>query len=319
MPRTPFADALRAARPEPLRALPPSTLQVNLGRRCNLACTHCHLACGPGRTEAMDGATAALVLRALERSPFAVLDLTGGAPELNPHFRALVAGGRRAGRRVLVRTNLSVLLEPGMEELPAFLADQGAELIASLPCYLEENVDAVRGGGSFAKSLAALRLLNGLGFGVSPARPLSLVYNPRGPSLAPGQAALEADYRRQLAARHGVVFTRLLAFANLPVGRFRDALERAGALEPYLDRLAAAFNPATLDGVMCRSLVSVRWDGTIHDCDFNLALGMPVTCRESRRIGELDHGALSRRAIAVGEHCFGCTAGQGSSCLGAVA
>jgi radical SAM/Cys-rich protein len=314
-----FAARVLAARGASLRAEGVATLQVNLGARCNLACTHCHVSAGPGRTETMGAETAAAVLRALVAGGIPALDLTGGAPELNPHFRGLVAGARAAGRRVIVRSNLSVFSEPGMADLPEFLSGQGAEVIASLPCYLEENVDAVRGGGTYARCVEALRRLNALGYGLPGGPALGLVYNPRGPSLPPSQGALEADYRRELRARFGVEFSRLYAFANMPLGRFREHLARTGGLEAYRERLAAAFNPAALAGLMCRSLVSVSWDGSLHDCDFNQALGLPLAKGLPRRIGEFDRAALSRREIAVGEHCFGCTAGQGSSCFGAVA
>lgn len=290
------------------------TLQANLGYRCNLACRHCHVAAGPARTEVMDGETAASVLRALLDNPLETLDLTGGAPELHPRFRWLVAGARRAGRRVIARTNLSVFFEPGLEDTPRFLRDHGVEVVASLPCYLEDGVDRVRGRGTFAKCIAALRLLNDLGYGTgSPDLVLTLVHNPAGASLAPAQGALEAEYRRELGARYGISFTGLFAFANMPIGRFRDFLDRAGELDRYLGKLACAFNPWNLEGIMCRRLVSVGWDGTIYDCDFNQTLGTGVTTERSRHIGAFDHAALSRREIAVGDQCYGCTAGQGST------
>ncbi len=291
-----------------------SVLQVNLGYRCNLACQHCHVAGGPARTEVMDRATAESVLRVLLENPLETLDLTGGAPELNPNFRWLVAEARRAGRHVIVRTNLSVFFEPGLEETPRFLREHGVEVVASLPCYLEDNVDLVRGSGTFAKCIAGLRQLNELGYGNgSPDLKLSLVYNPRGPFLAPAQGVLEEDYRRELGARYGISFTGLFTFTNMPIGRFRDFLVRTGGFEQYLGKLACAFNPQTLDGVMCRRLVSVGWNGAIHDCDFNQVLGLAVTPEGSRHIASFDYEALSRRTIAVDDHCYGCTAGQGST------
>lgn len=320
MTAPPFQERLLAAGLSPLRAGGVRVLQVNLGYRCNLACRHCHVAGGPARAESMSAVTAAEVLRVLRESPLETLDLTGGAPELNPNFRTLVGEARRAGRRVIVRTNLSVLLEPGQEDTPEFLRDHGAEVVASLPCYLEDGVDQVRGGGTFAKCIAALRRLNALGYGTGAAGPaLSLVHNPSGATLAPAQGELEAAYRRELAARHGVSFSSLYAFTNMPIGRFRDFLLRTGGLDQYLGRLACAFNPQTLESVMCRLFVSVGWDGALYDCDFNQALGLPVTPGHSRHIASFDYRTLAERDIAVGDHCYGCTAGQGSSCLGAVA
>jgi radical SAM/Cys-rich protein len=254
------------------------------------------------------------VLLALRDNPIATLDITGGAPEMNPHFRALVVGARAAGKRVICRTNLTIFFERGMDDIPEFYQKQGVELIASLPCYLEDNVDRLRGDGVYQKSISALRRLNSLGYGDDTnSLPLSLVYNPAGAFLAPPQGALEADYKRVLQERHGIVFTRLFALANMPVGRFRDALARSKNLEAYLTMLAAAFNPATLDNIMCRSMVSVGWDGSLYDCDFNQILGLTVASDAPHHIREFDLDGLSRRAIVTGDHCFGCTAGQGST------
>ncbi len=297
----------------PLTARGITVLQVNMGYRCNMSCRHCHVSAGPGRNEVMDGAVVDSVLRVMEKNPVGTLDITGGAPELNPHFRRLVAGARNAGRRVIVRTNLTIFFEPGMGDLPEFYGEKGVELIASLPCYLEENIRAVRGDGAFKKSIDALRMLNGLGFGKTADRPLSLVYNPAGPFLPPLQDALEADYRRELGSRYGISFTRLYAFTNMPIGRFRESLVRSGALAQYEDMLASSFNPGTLDNIMCRNLVSVGWDGTLYDCDFNQILGLAVTPEGARHVRDFDYAALSGREIAAGDHCFGCTAGQGST------
>ncbi len=308
-----FSEAVLASRHKQLTASGIKVLQVNLGNRCNLACTHCHVSAGPARTEAMGGSTAELVLTALRASPIEVLDITGGAPELNPHFRDLVRNARRSGKRVIARTNLAVFFEPGMQDLPEFYRDNGVELVASLPCYLEENIRAVRGNDAFGKSIEALRCLNALGFGTSADRSLSLVYNPGGPFLPPLQAGLEADYRRELAVRYGISFTRLYTFANMPIGRFRNALEQAGRLEQYRALLASSFNAATLESVMCRSLLSVGWDGRLADCDFNLVLGIPLADDAPRHIRAFDYDRLTSRRIAVDEHCYGCTAGQGSS------
>jgi radical SAM/Cys-rich protein len=259
------------------------------------------------------------VLRVLGDNPIDTLDITGGAPELSPHFQMLVARAKTAGKRVIVRSNLTVLLDKGHEDLAEFYVDHDVDIVASLPCYLQENVDAVRGSGAFEKSIKALHLLNRMGFGTRPdGRSITLVYNPRGAFLSPSQCALEADYKRELKDRYNVTFTRLFAFTNMPVGRFRDSLIRNDNLEIYQEMLASAFNPATLDTVMCRSLVSVGWDGRLYDCDFNQALDLGVENRVPWHINDFDHDALSRRTIAVDDHCFGCTAGQGSSCLGAM-
>jgi radical SAM/Cys-rich protein len=314
MPTVPFKEKVLAVRPGPLRADGVRVLQVNLGYRCNLACKHCHVSGGPARPESMDAQTAASVLRVLRENPLETLDLTGGAPELNPSFRWLVGEARRAGRHVIVRTNLSVFFEPGLEDTPRFLRDHGVEVVASLPSYLEDGVDRVRGSGTFAKCLAGLRQLNDLGYADDASGlTLKLVYNPPGALLAPAQADLEEVYRRELGTRHGVSFSGLFTFTNMPIGRFRDFLARSGGCDPYLGKLASAFNPQTLDSVMCRRLVSVGWDGTLYDCDFNLSLGLPVSAENSRHIASFDREALARRLIAVGDHCYGCTAGQGST------
>jgi radical SAM/Cys-rich protein len=263
----------------------------------------------------MDGKTVHAVLRVLRESLIPTLDLTGGAPELNQHFRMLVREARTAGKRVIVRTNLTVFFEPGNEDLPEFYREHQVELIASLPCYLEQNVDAARGSGAYAKSIEALRRLNGLGYGREGQDQLllSLVYNPGGPFLPPRQDSLEADYKRELGSRFGVSFNHLYVFTNMPVGRFRSSLRDKGELDRYLALLASSFNPAALERVMCRSMLSVGWDGTLCDCDFNQVMAMPVAPPPYRHIDSFDHAVLSSRTISVGDHCFGCTAGQGSS------
>ena len=316
LPRGSFPDAVRSVRNEPLTAQGITTLQVNVGYRCNLACAHCHVEAGPGRTEAMDRETIDSVLRALAESPLATLDITGGAPELNPHFRGLVSTARQLGKRIIVRTNLAVLHEPGMEYLPSFYREQNVELVASLPCYRQENVDGMRGTGTFAKCIASLRTLNSLGYGLPGGRLLHLVYNPAGPFLPPRQGALEQDYRRELRDQHGVSFTTLYALTNMPIGRFRDRLTRSGELERYHELLACAFNPAALDGVMCRTLLSVGWDGRLYDCDFNQVLGLTAGPDVPSHIRDFSYEALAGRTIRVGDHCYGCTAGSGSSCNG---
>ncbi len=309
-----FQDKIRFLQQGPLTARGIKVLQVNMGYRCNMACRHCHVAAGPGRTEAMEQKTVDAVLSALLANPIDTLDITGGAPELSPHFRALVGEARKAGKRVICRTNLTIFSEPGMEDIPEFYKDRGVELIASLPCYLEENVAAVRGNDAFKKSIDALRRLNSLGFGDGPeGKPLSLVYNPGGAFLPPSQCALEADYKRELKCRYGVSFTRLYAFTNMPIGRFRDSLVASGTFDQYRDMLSSAFNPQTLDNIMCRGLVSVGWDGRLFDCDFNQVLGLGVDPDIPQHIRDFDYDAFAHRRITVDDHCFGCTAGQGST------
>jgi len=312
---------------EALARRAPRTLQVNLGKLCNQACRHCHVDAGPTRVEQMDGATAERVLAVLGASPDVhTVDLTGGAPELNPHFRALVDGAVDAGRRVIVRCNLTVLEEPGQGDLPAFYAARRVVVVASLPCYTADNVDRQRGGGVFDASIRALRRFNAVGYGAAEgdaeapdALRLDLVYNPLGPSLPPPQARLEADYRRRLRDDFGIRFDRLLTIANMPIHRFADDLERQGRLDAYQTLLSEAFNPTAVDGVMCRDLVSVDWDGRLSDCDFNqmLGIGLPGGPRTIFDVDSL--GVLEDRPIATAPHCLGCTAGQGSSCGGALA
>jgi radical SAM/Cys-rich protein len=300
-----------------LRRAALTTLQVNVGRRCDLACHHCHVEAGPKRTEALGERGAERVLELLAAHPaLELLDLTGGAPELNPHFRRLVSGARRLGRRVIDRCNLTVLLLPGQEDTAAFLA---AEIVASLPCYGPENVDRQRGRGVFAGSLEALRALNRLGYGL-PGSPLvlHLVYNPQGDTLPPPEEELEARYRGELREGFGIEFHRLLTITNMPIRRFARSLQREGRLESYLGLLVNHFNPATVPGLMCRSLVSVDHEGRLYDCDFNQALGLPMPGAPTLWEGA-DLGAFEGRAIATGSHCFGCTAGRGSSCGGALA
>ncbi len=294
------------------------TIQVNIGLRCNLECAHCHVASSPKRREMMTWETMEAVVRAAERVDCGLVDVTGGAPELNPHFRRFVSALRARGRRVQVRTNLTVLLEPPMDGTMEFLRHFGVELVASLPCYRRENVDAQRGEAVYERSIEALRRLNRLGYGMGPGLPLSLVYNPSGPFLPPDEAALEADYRRELEAAWGVSFTRLVTLANMPIGRFRSQLRREGGEAAYLRVLRRAFNPSTVAHLMCRHQVSVGWDGTLYDCDFNLALGRPVAGDVPRHVARFDPSLLVGREIVTGDHCFGCTAGAGSSCAGAL-
>ena len=301
-----------------LRRGPLTTLQVNLGYRCNQACSHCHVNAGPSRTESMDAATVALIPQVLAARQIGSLDLTGGAPELHPQFRELVRQGRSLGVEVIDRCNLTILQEPGQEDLAAFLAEQGVTVVASLPCYSPTNVDRQRGSGVFERSIAGLQQLNQLGYG----RPdsglaLHLVFNPQGPTLPPPQPALEADYRRVLAADFGVVFNQLYALANMPIQRFAAVLQAQGALEPYQALLRAQHQPANLEAVMCRQLISVDWQGQLFDCDFNQQLGMP-TASGPKHLRDLLNLDPAGEPIAVAEHCYGCTAGSGSSCGGAL-
>lgn len=308
------------------RGLPPltrgevTTLQVNVGRLCNQACHHCHVEAGPKRTEVMGRAVAERVIALLEASPaVATLDLTGGAPELNPHFRRLVTEARRLGRQVIDRCNLTVLLEPDMEDLADFLATHDVEVTASLPCYGAENVDAQRGRGVFDRSIVALQRLNALGYGrAGSTRVLNLVYNPGGPFLPPPQQRLEERYREELRARFGIEFHRLFTLTNMPIRRFADLLERSGRQAEYVGLLVDHFNDETLAGVMCRSLVSVAWDGGLFDCDFNQILDLGAGAGAATVFALDSLAALAGRPIATGSHCFGCTAGAGSSCQGAV-
>ena len=289
------------------------TLQVNLGYRCNQSCVHCHVNAGPGRTETMSPENVAAVIDFLEN--VATLDITGGAPELHPQFRSLVAAARRLGRHVIDRCNLTILQEAGQEDLGEFLAAQRVEIIASLPCYTEDLVDRQRGKGVYARSMAALRHLNRLGYGRELA--LNLVYNPQGPSLPPAQDKLEADYKRELAERHGIVFNRLYTLANMPIQRFGSMLVSKGQFDEYMDLLRGSHRDDNLEAVMCRSLVSVDWQGYVYDCDFNQMLGLPLGGVRTH-LSQLRARELDGASVAVRDHCYGCTAGQGSSCGGAL-
>nr|WP_319564837.1 arsenosugar biosynthesis radical SAM (seleno)protein ArsS [uncultured Rhodoferax sp.] len=297
-----------------------SALQVNLGYRCNQSCVHCHVNAGPHRTEEMDAATVDEVIRFLEVNPgIHTLDLTGGAPELNPHFYRLVVAIRKLGRRVIDRCNLTILLEPEGAGLAEFLATHQVEVVASLPCYLEENVDKQRGRGSFDASIEGLLALNALGYGITSSLPLSLVYNPQGPTLPPAQDELESAYRTQLRQRFGVEFTRLLTLANMPIQRFGSQLVSHGEFDRYLALLQVAHRPANLANVMCKELLSVDWQGYVYDCDFNQQLGLPAGTSVQRvHLRDVHAAALSGAPVRVAAHCYGCTAGQGSSCGGAL-
>jgi len=314
-----FDRRVADAEGRPLRGLTIDTVQVNIGLRCNLACHHCHVESGPSRSEEMTWETMAEVLDAARRAGAATLDVTGGAPEMHPSFRRFVAEARESSLGVIVRTNLTILLEDGYTDLPKFFREHQVHLVASLPCYLEENVDRQRGRGVYRDSIEAIRRLNAAGYGRQPDLPLDLVYNPGGPTLPPRQEQLEADYHRELAARFGIRFTRLLTIANMPIGRFLHDLARQGRDRAYMDLLRDGFNPGTLAGLMCRHQLHVGWDGTLYDCDFNFALGLPVNDASCRHVRDFDPARFRSRTIATGPHCFGCTAGSGSSCGGAIA
>jgi len=303
----------------PLRRERLEILQANLGYRCNQSCLHCHVAASPKRTEEMDGETVDLLLRFALRQNVATLDLTGGAPELNPHFRRLVQAARAQGLRVMDRCNLTILNEPGQEDLAAFLATHAVEIVASLPCYLEENVNSQRGAGVFESSLRGLRKLNALGYGLPDSgRTLNLVYNPQGPSLPPNQQQLQEAYKDQLATRYGIVFNQLFALANMPIKRFGSQLVSRNEFHDYMHLLKGAHRDDNLPGVMCKTLISVDWQGHVHDCDFNqmLKLSLGSGAEPVHLSSLLDH-EFSGRAIQVADHCYGCTAGQGSGCGGA--
>ena len=299
----------------------PSTLQVNLGYRCNQSCLHCHVNASPQRTEAMDEATAQLVLDVLSARNMRTLDLTGGAPELNANFRALVRGARALGVHVIDRCNLTILFEEGQEDLAEFLAEQQVEVVASLPCYSLERVDRQRGVGVFDKSIAALQKLNALGYGRGdPDLALNLVYNPQGAALPPPQVALEADYKRELGAHFGIEFDALYALANMPIQRFGSTLVSKGEFGAYMRLLKDAYKPENLDTVMCKTMVSVDWEGFLYDCDFNQMLGLPMRLAGAARphLRDLLTRDLQGGAVRIADHCYGCTAGQGSSCGGAL-
>ena len=314
-----FDSVLQEHDQPPLRATGIEVLQINVGKVCNQTCHHCHVDAGPDRRENMSREVAEAVIGTLEETNIPVLDITGGAPEMNPHFCWLVSEARRLGRHVIDRCNLTILLAPGFEYLPQFLADHRVEVVASLPCYLEENCDAQRGDGVFQRSIEALRQLNQLGYATSPDGPdLTLVYNPVGPSLPPSQAKLEADYRRELKQRYGIVFSKLYTITNMPISRFLSDLLTQGLYEQYMEKLIGAFNPAAVEGVMCRTTLSVDWQGNLFDCDFNQMLQLGVEPNAPQHIRQFDLQQLAARRIVTGRHCFGCTAGAGSGCQGAV-
>lgn len=314
----PTLPRLRNSDFPPIRRRAIDTVQLNLGYRCNQACLHCHVNAGPSRTEEMTRETIDAALRFIRRSEARSVDLTGGAPELHPDFRYLLEQASGAGLHIMDRCNLTVLEEPGMEWLAQTLVSHRVEIVASLPCYLEENVDNQRGSGVFEKSLRVLRQLNALGYGhPDSGLLLNLVYNPQGASLPPPQCALENDYRRILSEQYQIEFNRLFTIANMPIQRFGSTLISRGEFERYIALLKSAHSEQNLDSVMCRELISVDWQGWVYDCDFNQMLSL-TPFDSARHISELDPNELIEAPIAVADHCYGCTAGQGSSCGGAL-
>ncbi len=309
-----FLNTIREMKMFPLSSKGIDILQVNLGYRCNLACKHCHVQAGPHRTEMMARENIEAVIRVLNESPIQTLDITGGAPELHPDFHSLVQIARIMGCHVIVRTNLAVFFEQGLANLPAFYSENRVEIIASLPHFRAANVDGVRGDGVFAQCIKALRLLNHLGYGHQGSElQVHLVYNPRGAFLPPSQESLEKQYRQELLEKYDVHFTHLYTLANMPLGRFKNFLRRSGIYDEYLRKLVDAFNPATLDGIMCRRLVSVGWDGTLSDCDFNQIAGLRMSEDCPGHIRDFDYDSLCQREIVLSDHCFGCCAGRGST------
>ncbi len=291
-------------------------MQINVGRKCNQACSHCHVDAAPWRTEMMDVETALRVGAWIEEHRPEVVDITGGAPEISEHFRYFVETARGAGAHVIDRNNLTIIETRSHAYLPEYLAEHGVEVVASLPCYLEENVDAQRGSDVFRKSISALKKLNAAGYGSR--LPLTLVYNPIGAKLPPDQVELEGDYRRELLARYGVVFTRLFTITNLPIARFAVELREGGRWDEYMELLADSFNPGTVEGLMCRSTINIGWAGEVYDCDFNQMLGMQQRNGKPLYLWDVSPESMGRLGILTGSHCLGCTAGAGSSCGGAL-
>jgi radical SAM/Cys-rich protein len=309
-----FREKVLAVRSAPLHASGIDILQVNLGYRCNMACKHCHVQAGPDREETMDRRNVEEVLRVLKENGIGVLDITGGAPELNPDFRYLVEEARHTGCHVIVRSNLTIFFEKGMEDLFDFYSLNNAEIIASLPYHSETVVDKVRGNGAFQKSIKALQQLNSLGYGKSAGgKKLNLVYNPGGAFLPSAQSALEDEYRKELKGKFDISFHCLYTFANMPIGRFREFLVRSNNFDTYMKKLTDAFNPETLTGIMCRHVINVGWDGALYDCDFNQMIGLRLSSGSPLAIKDFDCYLLAKRQIAVDDHCYGCTAGQGST------
>lgn len=316
--RRTFEEALRASRCWPLTTVGISVLQMNVGKRCNQACRHCHVDAGPDRREVMPPSIVEACLRFLETSGIPTLDITGGAPELHPAFRDIVRRARAAGRHVIDRCNLTITRLPSYATIPEFLAEHHVEIVASLPSFSASHTDAQRGAGVFEQSIAALRRLNELGYGRDGSGLLlNLVTNPVGAFLPAPQRALEADWKRELQQRFGISFNGLFTITNMPISRFLQFLLDSGNLQGYMERLVGAFNPAAVDGLMCRTTLSVGWDGRLYDCDFNQMLDLPTSSAGPQTILDATTEALAGRAVVTDAHCFGCTAGAGSSCGGA--
>jgi len=312
-----FADSLKEHQFWPLRAESIDTLQINVGKRCNQTCRHCHVDAGPDRRESMDRKTIKACIKALDSGIFHTVDITGGAPEMNPHFKYLVSEASQRGCHIIDRCNLTILLARGYEDLPVFLKEHEVEIVASLPCYMAENTDSQRGSGVFDKSISALQNLNQLGYG-NPETPLmlNLVYNPVGAQLPGDQAMLEATYRKELRSRYNIVFNHLFTITNMPIHRFLDDLLQNDQYDTYMQTLIESYSPQATQKVMCRQTLSVGWDGTLYDCDFNQMLELPIRTKESCSIHNFDAQSLINRTIRTGQHCYGCTAGSGSSCRG---
>ncbi len=313
-----FDEKIHASTGQELLGSEIDIIQVNVGLVCNQECVHCHVASSPRRKEVMSWEIMEHVIEAAAKAQCRQVDITGGAPELNPHFCRFIERLRQDRYQVQVRTNLTVLLEAEMKHIPDFYRDHQIQLVASLPCYLEKNVDTQRGEGVYKKSIEALQILNDKGYGIDPELQLSLVYNPLGPILPPDQESLQDNYRRELRQRYGIEFTHLLTITNMPIGRFRADLRKQKKDQEYMKLLNDSFNPDTIDGLMCRHQINVDWDGTIYDCDFNLALRWPVNDSIPGHIRDFDPEIMAKRRIVTGDHCFGCTAGCGSSCSGAL-
>jgi radical SAM/Cys-rich protein len=315
-----FEVKTMAAIDDELRSIHAHILQVNIGRQCNLSCSHCHLEASSDRDEMMSREVMEAIIRTAPVLACEMIDITGGAPELHPDLRWFIEKLKRLGKAIQLRTNLVALTEGPDPDLMTFLKDHHVDLVASLPCYLKENVDAQRGSGVYEKAIGALRKLNEIGYGVEGELELNLVYNPAGPFLPGEQTELEKAFKSELGDRYGINFTHLLVIANAPIGRFRSKLEEDGQLDEYMTTLEEAFNPATLDGIMCRHQICVDWDGKLYDCDFNLAIGLPCTPGETsiQDMSPQEVAKLVNRTIATGPHCFACTAGRGSSCGGSL-
>lgn len=316
---TAFPSTLMSLGQWPLKSHGIETLQLNLGKLCNQTCSHCHVDAGPDRREIMSMHTLSHCLRILDEAGISTLDLTGGAPEMNPHFRWAVEQASRLGRKIIDRCNLTILTVPSYSWLYGFLADHKVEIIASLPCYLEKNTDRQRGDGVYQKSIEAIKNLNRQGYGIPGTDlVLNLVFNPTGTNLPPAQDQLEQDYKQELQRMHGIQFNHLFTITNMPISRFLDDLVKHDKVEDYLSKLAQYFNPATLDGLMCKSTLSVGWDGALYDCDFNQMLDLHLANNIPGNIADFDLESIQHRTIVTGKHCYGCTAGNGSSCQGSL-